>query len=77
MNYNKNGGKGFAVRTGMKFIRGQYALMLDADGATQISEYEKLFGELKSIENSNGEGFVVGSRRAVTKEEKTEVEVKY
>ena len=36
--YPKNRGKGGAVRAGMSLVRGKYALMLDADGATTFSE---------------------------------------
>ena len=35
---SKNRGKGGAVRRGMMMIRGQYALMVDADAATRISD---------------------------------------
>jgi len=50
----------------MKFCRGQYVLMLDADGATAISEFDNLLKELNKIKNANDEGFVVGSRNVLT-----------
>lgn len=50
----------------MKFARGQNILMLDADGATEISEYANLFKIKDSIQNANGEAFVAGSRNVVT-----------
>lgn len=36
--YPTNRGKGGAVRAGMSLVRGKYALMVDADGATTFSE---------------------------------------
>lgn len=38
LEYPKNRGKGGAVRAGMTLVRGKYALMVDADGATTFSE---------------------------------------
>lgn len=40
---------------------GEYKLMVDADGATDINEFEKVFQELKKIEKNNL-GLVAGSR---------------
>ena len=40
--------------------------MLDADGATEISEFDNLLAELNKIKNISNEGFVVGSRNVVT-----------
>ena len=57
----------------MKFCRGQYILMVDADGATEISEYERLFKELGDIKNTNNEAFVVGSRNIIMETKKAEV----
>ena len=57
--YSKNGGKGYAVKTGMQYIRGKYALMLDSDGATDIRDYEKLLKEIKGKEKS----IAIGSRK--------------
>ena len=57
----------------MKYCRGKYILMLDADGATEISEYDRLFTELESIKNTKEEGYVIGSRNAVTEAKKAEV----
>ncbi len=45
----------------MKFVRGDFVLMLDADGATEISEYERLEKLLNKI-STNKEGIVIGSR---------------
>jgi dolichyl-phosphate beta-glucosyltransferase len=38
----KNQGKGEAIRKGMLHSRGQLLLMLDADGATKVTDLEKL-----------------------------------
>lgn len=57
----KNQGKGGAVQQGMLHARGKYLLMVDADGATEISDLDKLFGRMKAIEK-DGHGIVVGSR---------------
>ncbi|KAJ7515332.1 hypothetical protein O6H91_22G010700 [Diphasiastrum complanatum] len=42
----KNYGKGAAVRKGMLCARGKLLLMLDSDGATKISDLEKLENEI-------------------------------
>jgi hypothetical protein len=53
----------------MKFCRGKYVLMLDADGATEISEFENLMTSLNEIKNEHNEAFVVGSRNVVTEKD--------
>jgi len=60
--YEINKGKGGAVRIGMLTARGKYVLMLDADGATEIKEFEKLVKLMKDKCENNGLGIVVGSR---------------
>ena len=40
--YPKNRGKGGAVRAGVEVSKGQYVLMVDADGATRFSDFTKL-----------------------------------
>ena len=45
----------------MLVSRGEFCLMVDADGATQFSDLGKLVEEIKSIEK-NGQGIAVGSR---------------
>ena len=47
--YPKNRGKGGAVRAGMALVRGQYVLMVDADGATTFSELQRVWQRLKQI----------------------------
>ena len=43
--------------------RGEYALMVDADGATRFSDIEKLFKEMKKSLNKKDEAFIAGSRK--------------
>jgi hypothetical protein len=40
-------GQGYAVRSGMMVARGDFLLFLDADGATRVSDMEKLENELR------------------------------
>ena len=61
VSYEKNGGKGFAVKTGMHYVRGKYVLMLDSDGATDIRDYQTLFNEIKNEEYC----LVIGSRKVI------------
>jgi dolichyl-phosphate beta-glucosyltransferase len=58
---NENHGKGGAVRKGMMRARGKHLLMVDADGATQIKDLEKLETEAETIKK-NELSLVVGSR---------------
>jgi dolichyl-phosphate beta-glucosyltransferase len=55
--YEKNQGKGYAVRFGMLEAKGEYRLFTDADNSTSIDQIEKIWPEFK-------EGFdvVIGSR---------------
>ncbi len=39
----QNQGKGAAVKAGSIYSRGEYILMLDADGATDFNEIEKIY----------------------------------
>jgi hypothetical protein len=55
----------------MKFARGRHILMLDADGATEISEYQNLLKVLNEIKNGKDEAIVVGSRNVVTQKTHT------
>jgi dolichyl-phosphate beta-glucosyltransferase len=52
-----NSGKGYAVRTGVVNARGQLILFADADGATPISEIERLEAAI-----SKGAHVAIGSR---------------
>ena len=66
--YPKNKGKGGAVRLGMMIARGDYALMVDADGATRFSDIQILLKRMDKTKNSKGEGFVAGSRKLKEKD---------
>lgn len=55
--YEKNRGKGFAVRTGVFAAKGDFILFSDADLSTPIRELEKLFPALV-----NGADVAIGSR---------------
>lgn len=57
-----NRGKGFAVKQGMIRTRGQLALMLDSDGATDIADLVKLEEALRQVETPEGLGIALGSR---------------
>ena len=46
---HKNHGKGGAVRKGMLRARGEFLLMVDADGATRISDIERLEAALLDL----------------------------
>ncbi|WP_129632998.1 dolichyl-phosphate beta-glucosyltransferase [Candidatus Oscillochloris fontis] len=53
-------GKGFAVRAGALAARGMYVLLCDADLAVPISEWEKLYAQLRV-----GHDVVIGSREGL------------
>lgn len=55
--YEKNRGKGYAVRTGVLAAKGDFILFSDADLSTPIEEVEKLFGAL-----ADGADVAIGSR---------------
>lgn len=63
-----NRGKGGAVRAGVMVARGEYMLMVDADGATQFSDLARLEDALAALDypgkDNNGPvlGIAVGSR---------------
>eukprot|EP01038_Epipyxis_sp_PR26KG_P011306 gene11306-15167_t len=62
-----NQGKGGALKSGIQLAKGQYILMVDGDGATKISDLDKLFSKIKSIEKIDGNsgksvGVAIGSR---------------
>ncbi|KAL0456699.1 UNVERIFIED_CONTAM: Dolichyl-phosphate beta-glucosyltransferase [Sesamum latifolium] len=45
----QNHGKGEAIRKGMLHSRGELLLMLDADGATKVSDLEKLENQIHAV----------------------------
>ena len=65
-----NRGKGGAVKQGVKAARGKYVLMVDADGATDITALPRLYREVRRIEQVKSEvtgstepvGITIGSR---------------
>lgn len=63
---DKNHGKGGAIKAGVLRSKGKYILMVDADGATEISDLEKLYHKIKDIEINDDKygnvGIAVGSR---------------
>lgn len=56
ISYEKNRGKGYAVKTGMLAATGEWRLLMDADNSTDVGEVEKL---LKYSENFE---VIIGSR---------------
>ena len=58
----KNRGKGGAVTHGMKYVRGQYVVFADADGASKFDDLGKLVQACQQVEDSQGRGVAVGSR---------------
>ncbi len=56
ISYKENRGKGYAVKTGMSHAKGEFALFMDADNATPISEIEKLWPYIDTHE------VIIGSR---------------
>lgn len=64
LEYPKNRGKGGAVRAGVAAATGAYVLMVDADGATTFSEFDKVYEKLKQIQEQKNHPLVmvVGSR---------------
>jgi len=68
----KNRGKGGAVTQGMMCARGEYIIFLDADGATNVEDFNKLETQIKKVEK-NGLGVALGSRAHLVE---TEVVVK-
>jgi len=65
VSFEQNQGKGAAVKAGMLRARGRYALMVDADGATEIADLLKLLASMDTLINENHynpSAFVLGSR---------------
>ncbi|KAG1365779.1 dolichyl-phosphate beta-glucosyltransferase [Cocos nucifera] len=51
----RNHGKGEAIRKGMLHSRGELLLMLDADGATKVTDLEKLETQIHALAKMNKE----------------------
>lgn len=58
----ENRGKGGAVTHGMRYVRGQYVVFADADGASKFDDLGRLVEACQQIEDSNSRGVAVGSR---------------
>lgn len=58
ISYEKNQGKGYAVREGIKNARGDFQLFMDVDLSTPIEEFQKFLPHVKTFD------VVIGSRRA-------------
>eukprot|EP01138_Halocafeteria_seosinensis_P008833 gb/GECG01009029.1/.p1 GENE.gb/GECG01009029.1/~~gb/GECG01009029.1/.p1 ORF type:complete len:328 (+),score=36.42 gb/GECG01009029.1/:1-984(+) len=71
MRLHKNHGKGGAVRKGMLRARGEYMLMVDADGATEAQEVIKCLNKLKKVEK-DGLGIAIGSRAHLEEQSKAQ-----
>ena len=55
--YIENEGKGYAVKTGVLKAKGELILVVDADGATPIMDFDKLYSQLQY-----GYEVIIGSR---------------
>jgi len=53
VSFEKNQGKGAAVKAAMLRARGRYALIVDADGATEIADLLKLLASMDTLINEN------------------------
>ncbi len=62
LKFKVNRGKGGAVKRGVLKARGKYILMVDADGATEINDLEKLEKEMIRMEGGGGACVAIGSR---------------
>jgi dolichyl-phosphate beta-glucosyltransferase len=67
VSYEKNKGKGHAVRYGVMHAKGDLVMFLDADGATPIDEFRKLYEAI-----GKGADVAIGSRAMDTSQVKLE-----
>ena len=58
INLEKNHGKGFAIKKGVKESKGKFILFTDADNSTPIEEFEKLMHKM----NESKSNIAIGSR---------------
>lgn len=58
----ENRGKGGAVTHGFRHVRGEYAIFVDADGASKFSDLGKLVKGCKDVQDIRGRAIAVGSR---------------
>lgn len=71
LNQPVNMGKGAAIQAGCLHVRGELVLMLDADGATKIDDFEVLEKEIKSLMKTTNQAIVIGSRAQNEKAKRT------
>lgn len=66
----KNRGKGAAVKTGTLYSRGEFVLMLDADGATDFHEIEGILNHSKKVaaRSEKNHACCIGSRNIATEQ---------
>ncbi len=65
INYSKNGGKGFAVRSGMRSAKGDFVLMIDADGATDVNEISRFYNLMQDSSKKSKYTIIIGSRNCI------------
>jgi dolichyl-phosphate beta-glucosyltransferase len=58
----ENRGKGGAVTHGMRHVRGEYVLFVDADGASKFEDLDALVRGCKQAEDWQGRAVAIGSR---------------
>lgn len=60
--YKENMGKGYAVKKGVEAATGDYILFLDADNATPVEEFEKLFIYMENADIAIGSRYLPNSK---------------
>jgi dolichyl-phosphate beta-glucosyltransferase len=58
----KNRGKGGAVTHGFRHVRGEYAIFVDADGASRFSDVGNLIEGCEDVVDGSNRGVAIGSR---------------
>jgi dolichyl-phosphate beta-glucosyltransferase len=58
----RNRGKGGSVTHGFRHVRGEYALFVDADGASRFSDLDKLIQGCDDVVDGSNRGVAIGSR---------------
>jgi dolichyl-phosphate beta-glucosyltransferase len=67
--YGPNRGKGGAVKAGMDAARGRLCLMVDADGATEVEDFETVLQQMPTATRAGQtHGISVGSRHHLREE---------
>jgi dolichyl-phosphate beta-glucosyltransferase len=63
--YERNRGKGYAIKTGIEHSNGEYIFFADADNSTPIQEFEKFYSSLKDNKVVIGSRYILGSNVVV------------